>query len=382
MSFTSPLKLFTPVKLDKLVLRNRMALAPLTRARATEDNVPTDMMSEHYAQRASAGLIITEATGISRQGLGWESAPGIWNDDQVAGWAKVVEAVHAKEGAVCMQLWHMGRQVHSSITGEAPVSASAIQLEGEITAKGQTKQPFETPEALTEAGIDRIVADYRKAAENAKKAGMDAVEVHSANGYLLDQFLQPCSNKRTDDYGGSIDNRVRFLMRVVDAVCEVYPSHLVGVRVAPNGAFNSMGSPDNIETFSEVVRLLGEKQVGYVHLMDGLAFGFHEKCEVFTLRRARDILAKTAGKEGTLLMGNAGYTKETAEERLQADDADLIAFGRLWIANPDLPERFALGAELNADCPRELWVTPGLGRKGYTDLPLLGEGEAATGAQS
>ena len=382
MSFTSPLKLFTPVQLDKLVLRNRMALAPLTRARASEDHVPTDVMSEHYAQRASAGLVITEATGISRQGLGWEYAPGIWSDAQVAGWAKVTEAVHAKGGVVCVQLWHMGRQAHSSITGEAVVSASAIQLDGEVTAAKQTKQPFEVPEVLTEAGIDQIVEDYRKAAENAKKAGMDAVEVHSANGYLLDQFLQPCSNTRTDAYGGSIENRARFLLRVLDAVCGVYPPHRVGVRVAPNGSFGGMGSADNLETFSEVVRLLGERQLGYVHLVDGLAFGFHEKCEAFTLRRARDILAKTAGREGTLLVGNCGYTKETAEERLQADEADLIAFGRLWLSNPDLPERFALGAELNEDCPHELWFTQGLGRKGYTDYPTLGEGEAAAGAQS
>ena len=382
MSFTSPLKLFTPVNLDTLVLRNRMVLAPLTRARASDDHVPTEMMIEYYRQRASAGMIITEATGITRQGLGWGNAPGIWNDEQVAAWSKITETVHEKDGLVCMQLWHMGRQVHSSISGEQVVSASAVQLDGEINGAKGKKYPYETPEALTEAGIDRIVDDYRRAAQNAKKAGVDAVEVHSANGYLLDQFLQPCSNKRADNYGGSIENRARFMLRVVDAVCEVFPARLVGVRVAPNGSFNSMGSPDNIETFSEVVRLLGERQVGYVHLMDGLAFGFHEKCEAFTLRRARDILAKTAGSEGTLLMGNCGYTKETAEERLQADDADLIAFGRLWISNPDLPERFALGAELNPDATQEQWWTGSLGRSGFTDFPVLGQGEAAATAQS
>ena len=382
MSFASPLKLFTPVNLDSLVLRNRMALAPLTRSRASDAHVPTEMMVEYYRQRASAGMIITEATGISRQGLGWANAPGIWNDEQVAAWSKITETVHVEQGLVCMQLWHMGRQVHSSISGEPVVSASAIQLDGEISGAKGKKHPFETPVPLTEAGIDRIVGDYRKAAQNAKKAGVDAVEVHSANGYLLDQFLQPCSNTRTDAYGGSLENRVRFLLRVVDAVCEVYPSHRVGVRVAPNGSFGGMGSADNIETFSEVVRLLGEKQVGYVHLMDGLSFGFHEKCEQFTLRRARDILAKTAGREGTLLMGNCGYTKETAEERLQADDADLIAFGRPWISNPDLPERFALGAELNPGATREQWWTGSLGRSGFTDFPVLGQGEAAAGAQS
>ena len=382
MSFESPLKLFTPVQLEKLVLRNRMVLAPLTRARASDAHVPTEMMVEYYRQRASAGMLITEATGISRQGLGWANAPGIWNDEQVAAWSKITETVHEKEGLVCMQLWHMGRQVHSSVSGQQPVSSSAMTLPGEIPVAKGKKLPFETPAPLTEAGIDQIVEDYRRAARNAKKAGVDAIEVHSANGYLLDQFLQTCSNERTDAYGGSVENRARFMLRVVDAVCEVFPAHLVGVRVAPNGSYGGMGSTDNLETFTEVVRLLGERQVGYVHLMDGLAFGFHEKCEAFTLRRARDILAKTAGREGTLLMGNCGYTKETAEERLQADEADLIAFGRLWISNPDLPERFALGAELNPDATYEQWWTGSDGRKGFTDFPLLGQGEAAAAAQS
>lgn len=372
----STLQLLSEVRVGDLNLKNAMALAPLTRSRATEQHVPTEVMGEYYKQRATAGLVISEATGISRQGLGWYCAPGIWNEEQVAQWKPIVAGVHERGSKFAMQLWHMGRQVHSDVTGQQPVSASELAMSGEITAVNGEKKPFETPRSLGQEDIREIVEDYRRAAANAKAAGFDMVEVHAANGYLIDQFIQTVTNKRTDEYGGSIENRLRLLREVVDAVLTVYPSERVGVRLAPNGAFGEMGSPDNIETFSEAVKFLGERKVAYVHILDGLGFGFHKLTEPFTLRMARDVLSQTPGAKATKLMGNAGYIRETAEERLKSGDADMIAFGRLYISNPDLPERFAQNLDgeppLNADASRETWFHPGYGAKGYTDFPALG----------
>eukprot|EP01059_Diplonema_ambulator_P033411 TRINITY_DN6974_c0_g1_i5.p1 TRINITY_DN6974_c0_g1~~TRINITY_DN6974_c0_g1_i5.p1 ORF type:complete len:388 (+),score=160.73 TRINITY_DN6974_c0_g1_i5:61-1164(+) len=363
------LMLLTPTKLGDFTAKNRLALAPLTRGRATEDSVPTDVMVEYYKQRSNAGLVITEATGISKQGLGWWRAPGIWSDEQVAGWQQVTQAIHDEDSLACMQLWHMGRQAHSDVTGEPIVAPSPIAVPGEVTTVNHVKKPYEVPEELTVEKIKRIQEDYKRAAENAKRAGFDMIEVHSANGYLLDEFLQSVTNKRTDEYGGSVENRLRMLREVLDAVESVFPLRNVGVRLSPNGAFGAMGSEDNVETFSAAIKLLGERGVGYVHLMDGLGFGFHEKTEPFTLAMARDILKGTKAEE-TVLMGNVGYTKETAEARLQAGEADMIAFGRPYISNPDLAVRFAKNAPLNEDAPYEAWWSSH-GAKMYTDYPAM-----------
>eukprot|EP01061_Rhynchopus_euleeides_P022407 TRINITY_DN364_c0_g1_i7.p1 TRINITY_DN364_c0_g1~~TRINITY_DN364_c0_g1_i7.p1 ORF type:complete len:552 (+),score=235.01 TRINITY_DN364_c0_g1_i7:184-1656(+) len=371
------LKLLSTVKVGAVELQNRMALAPLTRGRATEDHLPTEVMVEYYRQRGSAGLVITEAAGISRQGAGWYSAPGIWNQEQVTGWKKVTEAVHARKGVVAMQLWHMGRQAHSDVTGEATVAPSAIAIEGEVTAWRGEKKPYETPKELTVDEIKKVQQDYKNAAVNAKRAGCDMVELHAANGYLLDLFLQSSTNKRTDAYGGSVEKRLRMLSEVLAAVEEVYPASRIGVRLSPNGAFGSMGSADNIDTFSAAVRMLGDRKVGYVHLMDGLGFGFHELTEAFTLKHARELLEQTKGAGGvTKLMGNVGYTRETAEERVQAGEADMIAFGRPYISNPDLPERFAKGAALNPDAEYADWWGIGKGASGYTDFPTMQQADA------
>eukprot|EP01061_Rhynchopus_euleeides_P007726 TRINITY_DN167_c0_g1_i1.p1 TRINITY_DN167_c0_g1~~TRINITY_DN167_c0_g1_i1.p1 ORF type:complete len:406 (+),score=180.11 TRINITY_DN167_c0_g1_i1:68-1219(+) len=372
---TSPLKVLSKLQLGDLEVSNRIALAPLTRARASDDHTPTEVMVEYYRQRATAGLVISEGAGISQQGMGWYCAPGIWSEKQVAGWKPIVEAVHQRGGTFAMQLWHMGRQVHSDVTGQHPVAPSAVKIPGEVTALRAEKKEYQTPEPLTVEQIKAIVQDYKKAAQNAKDAGCDMVELHSANGYLLDLFLQSKTNKRTDDYGGSVENKTRLLREVLDAVETVYPAHRIGVRLSPNGTYGDMGSADNVEVFTAAIKLLGEHKVGYVHLLDGVAFGFHKLHDRFSLRQARDILESTAGAGRTRLMGNCGYTRATAEEAIQSGDADMIGFGRAYISNPDLPERFAQNVDgeppLNPDSDMKYWWTFGFGAQGYTDFPTL-----------
>ena len=352
-----------------MTLRNRIALAPLTRGRSDENHVPTTIMREYYRQRSSCGLVISEATGISRQGMGWWCGPGIWNSSQVAEWKHITDTVHKAGGVFAMQFWHMGRQAHSDVTGQPTVAPSPIGLGGEVTAVRGEKKPYEVPQELSTDMIAQIVSDYRTAAVNAKAAGVDMIELHGANGYLLDLFLQSVSNKRTDAYGGSVEKRLRMLNEVLDAVLSVYPKERVGVRLSPNGAFGEMGSADNVEQFTAAIRMLGERQVAYIHLMDGLSFGFHKLHAPFTLRQARDILQGTAGATSTALMGNAGYTRDTAEERLQAGDGDMIAFGRDYLSTPDLPERFAANIALNKEAPRSDWFGKGATERGYTDFP-------------
>jgi len=364
MSRQAELKLLSPFEFKDLVLKNRIALAPMTRARSGVERIPNDLMAEYYAQRASAGLVITEATSISQQGLGWVQSPGIYTDEMTAGWKKSVDAVHAKAGKIFLQLWHCGRASHSSFHGgERSVSASAIAINEEYIHTPNGKQPHEEPRALAMSEIPRVVADYRAAAERAQVAGFDGIEVHAANGYLLDQFLQSKTNHRTDAYGGSIENRYRLLKEVVTAVTEVFPAHRVGVRLAPNGAFNDMGSPDYREQFTYVAQQLNTLGLAYLHVMDGLAFGFHELGEPMTLAEFREVF------DGPL-MGNCGYTLETAEAAITSGHADLIAFGRPYISNPDLPERFAAGAELAPDADMADWYEP-KGADGYTDFKTL-----------
>jgi len=354
--------LFSPFDLRGLPLRNRVVMAPLTRARAGCERLPNDLMAEYYTQRASAGLIITEATVISEQGFGWVDSPGIYNDAQVAGWQKTTAALHAKGTPVFLQLWHCGRASHSSFHGGEPaVSASAIKLNGDYLHTPIGKQPYETPRALETAEVAAVVQDYRTAAERAKAAGFDGVEIHAANGYLIDQFLQSRTNHRTDRYGGSLENRFRFLKEIVEAIITVLPANRVGVRLSPNGNFNDMGSPDYRETFIHAARQLNAHGLAYLHVVDGLAFGFHQLGQPMTLPEFRTVFNGP-------LMGCCGYTQETADAAIAAGHADLIAFGRPYLSNPDLVERFAHGWELNPPADMKVWSAPTA--EGYTDFPF------------
>lgn len=337
-------------------------MAPMTRSRAGQERMPNALMAEHYAQRASAGLLITEATVVSQQGIGWLNTPGIYNDAQAAAWKQVVEAVHAQGTPIFLQLWHCGRASHSSFQpqGQLPVAPSAMLLQGDPLHTPIGKQPHETPRALETQEIPGIVEDFRQAAARAKSAGFDGVELHSANGYLIDQFLQSKTNHRSDRYGGSLENRYRFLQEIVEALLTVWPANRVAARLSPNGIYNDMGSPDFRETFTFVARQLNTYGLAYLHIVDGLAFGFHNHGEPMTLAEFRTIF------EGPL-MGNCGYTQATAEAAIQAGDADLIAFGRDFISNPDLVERFAHGWPLSPVADMQTWYS--FGPEGYIDFP-------------
>mmetsp|Transcript_3260 Transcript_3260/g.6800 ORF Transcript_3260/g.6800 Transcript_3260/m.6800 type:complete len:370 (-) Transcript_3260:150-1259(-) len=364
----SKLSLLTEVTLaGDLLLKNRVALAPLTRGRCGRSQVPTPIVAEYYTQRASAGLLITEATVISKQGMGWAGAGAIYTPEQVEGWKGVTKSVHAKDGKIFCQLWHQGRVTSSCFHGLQPVSASAIAATGQATDYDGSKHPFEVPRALETNEIAGVVEEYLTAARNAKEAGFDGVEIHAANGYFLDQFLQTVSNKRTDRYGGSKENRFRILAEVVEAVKQVFPSTRIGVRLSPNGAFNSMGSADNFDVFTYYISELNKLNLGYLHLMDGLGFGFHGLCKQMKLADARKVF------DG-VIMGNVGYEKLTAEGAILSGAADMIAFGRPYIANPDLVERFQNDWPLATGDHATYWTyenfPDGDASQGYTDYPV------------
>jgi N-ethylmaleimide reductase len=341
----------------------------MTRARAGEARMPNALMAEYYTQRASAGLIITEATVISTQANGWVNTPGIYSDEQAEAWKQVVAAVHARETPIFMQLWHCGRASHSSFheNNQLPVAPSAIKINGESIHTPLGKQPYETPRALETDEISLVVEDYRKAAERAKMAGFDGVEIHGANGYLIDTFLQTKTNHRTDAYGGSVENRYRFLKEIVEAIITVFPPNRVGVRLTPNGIYNDMGSPSYREDFLYIAGQLNAYGLAYLHLVDGLAFGFHELGTPMMIGEFRDVFAGP-------LIGNCGYTQEQAETTLSSQVADLIAFGRDFISNPDLVERFTNGLPLNP--PAEMGVWYSFGPEGYIDFPTYEESPA------
>jgi len=354
---SAAIDLFTPVRIGAYLLPNRMVMAPLTRNRAGAGNVPTAFNASYYAQRAAAGLIITEASQVSPQGVGYPGTPGIHSREQFQGWKAVTQAVHAKGGRIFLQLWHVGRISHPSLqpNGELPVAPSAIRPAGEaFTQTGL--QPFVTPRALETREISGIVDDYRKAAINAVAAGFDGVEIHAANGYLIDQFLRDGSNHRSDQYGGSLENRARFLLEVTDAVVGVWSPNRVGVRLSPVGKFNDMADSDPQRTFEYAARALSRLKPAYLHgvEMDGDSKNFDFR----KLRRAFD----------GLYIANTGYTKARANAALARGDADLVAFGTLFLANPDLPERFAHDAPLNTPDPATFY---GGDARGYTDYPFL-----------
>jgi len=358
--------IFTPLQLEGLTLKNRIVLAPMTRARAGKERTANALMAEYYAQRAGAGLIIAEATAISEQALGWVDSPGIYTSGHVAGWQLVTDAVHAKGTPIFLQLWHCGRASHSTFRADRslPVSASPVKLQGESIHTPGGKLPYETPRELGLREIGAVIEDYRLAARRAKEAGFDGVEIHAANGYLIDQFLQARTNHRQDEYGGSVKNRSRFLREVIEAVLKEWPAGRVGVRLSPNGVFNDMGSPDYREQFLYVAEQLNGFGLSYLHVVDGLTFGFHELGEAMTLQEFRAVYPGT-------LMGNCGYTLEAAESAIASGNADLIAIGRPFISNPDLVERFANNRPLAPDALATVWSSPLA--EGYTDFPAFAD---------
>ena len=359
------MKLFEPIKLGHYLLPNRIVLAPMTRSRAGQSRMPNALMAEYYAQRADAGLLITEATSISVQGLGWNESPGIYTDDQAEAWQLTTKAVHDKGAKIFLQLWHCGRASHTSFHPELglPVAPSAIKINEEYIHTPIGKQPYEVPRALATDEVKQIVLDYQTAAKRAQAAGFDGVEIHSANGYLIDTFLQSKTNHRSDEYGGSKENRTRFLLEIVAALKQVWDASKIGVRLSPNGAFNDMGSPDYSEQFLYTAQELAKHDLAYLHIMDGLEFGFHSLGEPVTLAEFKQVYPG-------YIMGNTGYTKELAEQRLQVGDADLIAFGRPFISNPDLVLRFKNNLPLNPDADMDDWYSP-TGAKGYIDFPMV-----------
>jgi len=362
MTAISPL--LTTASLGSLTLKNRVALAPLTRGRAP-GGLANSLMAEYYQQRSGAGLLITEGTFISEAANGWVDAPGIYTQEMAHAWQSVVSAVHkaSPDTKFFSQLWHCGRASHSSFRQDRSpaVAPSPIKIEGPYIHTPEGKQPYEVPREMTIEDIQKTVADYRSAAEWAKVAGFDGVEIHSANGYLLDSFLQSKTNHRQDAYGGNLENRFRMLKEVVEAVSSVYPASQVGVRLSPNGVYNDMGSPDYLEAFSYYLRELDPYQLAYVHVLDGLAFGFHNIGDPFTLTRARE---NYRGK----IIGNCGYDVEAAERAISEGLADIVAFGRPFISNPDLVERIKNKWPLDPQGhDTTYWFTPG--EKGYTTFP-------------
>ncbi len=356
--------LLTPFKLGSYTLQNRIVLAPLTRNRTVADNVPNALMALHYEQRATAGLLISEATQVSPQGLGYPNTPGIHSPKQIEGWKLITNAVHAKGGKIFLQLWHVGRISHPDLqpNGELPVAPSAIAPEGEVATYTGMK-PYVTPRALELAEIPEIVEQYRIGAKNALEAGFDGVEVHSANGYLLDQFLQDNTNHRTDVYGGSLENRARLLMEVMEAVVDVWGSDRVGVRLSPSGTFSSMYDSNRAATFGYVVKELNRFNLAYLHLVAPRVEGFGSAEDQPDL--GADFFRPIFN--GTIITAG-GYSFETGNAAIASGHADLVAFGRLYIANPDLPERFAANAPLNTPDRTTFY---GGDAKGYTDYPTL-----------
>ena len=363
-------KLFSPVKIGPFLLSHRVAMAPLTRMRAEVGDVPGELMAEYYAQRASkGGLIIAEATVVSRNGRGYQGAPGIYADEQIAGWKKVVDAVHAKDGRIFLQLWHVGRVSHSDLqpANRAPVSASAVPFEGGVAYTVDGWVPVTPARALEIDEIAAIVEDYRRGAERAMAAGFDGVEIHAANGYLLDQFLQDGSNHRTDAYGGSIANRARLLLEVTAAVTSAWCGSRVAVRLAPSGEFGGMADSNPEALFAYVAEQLNRFDLAYLHIVEPRIRG----SELLVEKNQEPVAAQQLRKlfKGSIVAAG-GFTPETAEAILAAGDADVVAFGRDFIANPDLPERIRAKLPFNAYDRASFY---GGDTRGYLDYPFYSE---------
>ncbi len=354
---TSPV--LQPYELGPLHLKNRVLMAPMTRSRAAPGNVPSPSAATYYAQRATAGLIVTEATQVSPQGVGYISTPGIHTGEQVQGWRRITDAVHAAGGLIFLQLWHVGRISHVSLQPgrQAPVAPSAITAQGE-TFTPEGKLPFSPPRALDTSEIADVVGQFVHGARLAREAGFDGVELHGANGYLVDQFLRDGSNHRTDAYGGPVENRARFLLEVTDAITEVWGRERVGVRLSPVSAYNSMSDSDPATTFSYAARELSARRIGYLHVVEPLG-GPGAGPRISPLLREQF--------RGTFV-ANGGYDATSAHEAIARGEADLVSFGASFLANPDLPERFRRGAPLNPPDTSTFFTG---GDRGYLDYPAL-----------
>jgi 2,4-dienoyl-CoA reductase-like NADH-dependent reductase (Old Yellow Enzyme family) len=363
--------LFEPVDLGAIRAKNRVLMAPLTRGRSTQPgSVPNEMMVEYYRQRAGAGLIISEATGISVEGLGWPAAPGIWSPEQVEGWKPVTQAVHNAGGLIVLQLWHMGRLVHPDfLGGNPPVSASATCAPGHAhTPTG--RQDYQRARELAMDEIARVVSDYRQAADNAKEAGFDGVQLHGANGYLVDQFLRDATNLRSDEYGGSPENRTRFLREVLSALIDVWGAGRVSVRLSPNGETQGCDDSDPATTFGAAAKVCQDLNLGFVELRQPGPAGSFGRTDV----PQQDAVIRK-NYTGPLVL-NSDYTAESAEADVNSGRCEAIAFGRPYISNPDLAERIAVGADWapNVNVPAS-WYLPG--PAGYIDYPTMDEQRAA-----
>lgn len=349
--------LLDPIAIGDLQLPNRVLMAPLTRTRASgTGRVPNALMRDYYAQRASAGAILTEATSVTPMGVGYPRTPGIWSAEQVEGWRLVTDGVHAAGGRILLQLWHVGRISDPSFhDGGLPVAPSAIAAKGHVSLL-RPERPYVVPRALETEEVQGVVEAFRIGAENAKAAGFDGVEIHGANGYLLDQFLQDSTNQRTDRYGGPIENRARLMLEVTDAVTAVWGAGRVGMHLAPRADIHDMGDSDLPAIFGYVARELGKRKIAFICAREAV--------------KAPRLGPQLKAAFGGVYIANEGFTQESAEAVLAAGEADAVAFGKLLIANPDLVRRFALGAPLNA------WNTAGFyaeGAEGYTDYPALAE---------
>ncbi|MGH1351156.1 MAG: alkene reductase [Methyloligellaceae bacterium] len=356
--------LFTPVKLGKLELANRMAMAPLTRNRAAEGNVPSELSIEYYSQRAGVGLIIAEATQVSETAQGYSSTPGLHTAEQIEGWKKVTDAVHAKGGKIFVQLWHTGRMSHTIFQPEnkAPLAPSAVAAEAKTYVAGEGYVDTSTPRALETEEIAQVVNDFRVAAANAIKAGFDGVEIHGAHGYLVDSFLRDGSNKRDDQYGGSIENRSRFLLEVMNAVVAEIGADRAGIRISPVSPVNDSSESDPQPLFEYVVSELEKLHPVYIHVVEGHTGGPRDNAP-FDYDALRKLYS------GTWMVNN-GYTREMAIEAIESGKADMVAFGRKMITNPDLPRRFKENKPLNKPY-EDASLYGGEGPHGYTDYPAL-----------
>nr|WP_298138964.1 alkene reductase [uncultured Pseudomonas sp.] len=346
--------LFDPITIGDLQLANRIIMAPLTRCRADEGRVPNALMAEYYVQRASAGLIITEATSVEPMGVGYPNTPGIWSDAQISGWSNITKAVHNAGGKIVLQLWHVGRISDPSfLNGAAPVAPSAIAAKGHVSLL-RPERPYPLPRALETEEIGDIVEAYRQGAENAKAAGFDGVEIHGANGYLLDQFLQDSTNTRSDRYGGSLENRARLLLEVTDAVVSVWGAGRVGVHLSPRADAHDMGDSNRAETFTYVASELGKRGIAFICAREHAADD--------------SLTPQLKAAFGGVFIANEGFSKELGNAWLQSGKADAVAFGVPFIANPDLPARLAQDAPLNPPRPENFY---GSGAVGYIDYPTL-----------
>ena len=354
--------LYTPLDLRGLPLPNRIIMSPMTRSRAGEGDVPQDLNVEYYRQRASAGLIITEATQVSPEGKGYPRTPGIYSDAQVAGWRKVTDAVHAAGGRIFLQLWHVGRISHPLNNGGLrAVAPSAIQAEGQMFTVQEGLQDFAVPEALTTEEVEGVVKEYGHGAAGAKAAGFDGVELHAGQGYLPMQFLSPNANQRDDKYGGAAANRVRFAAEALEAMVDVFGAERVGIRIAPGNTFNDMRDENPVETYTTLLQTIKPLDIAYIHVVN--------PPPPMSYKVPDDIAGLVRSHYDGVLIRNGGYSQETGEAALKAGEADAIAYGKLFLANPDLPARFAQNAPLN-EWDMETFYTPG--PKGYTDYPALG----------